>query len=148
MSSVWMYREPTRRMAAMYLSSYCVAHGIREVGQLADGHERQAQLVAGLEQERVEQSAVFAGGIEVVDQAVDCRGGAAGAKGCIEVIERRMIGGGDRLYGRCARGWIGHGGSSSLNGRPVRRGLVAVIPLPHCRPSGAIGTVRATKLAE
>ena len=53
------------------------ARGLGKLGQRPDGDERQPQLVASLEQQGVEQGAIFAGAIEVLDQAVDARPRAA-----------------------------------------------------------------------
>ena len=114
-------REPTSRMAATYFSSYCVRAGSGSSASLPIGHERQAELVASLEQQGVEHGPVLAGRVEVLDQAVDRGGRAARAERFVELIEGRIVGVAINRSGRRRRGWIGHGGSCSSSGRPVRR---------------------------
>ena len=100
--------------------------------------------MASLEQEGVEQGAILAGGVEVLDQAVDRRGGSARVQRFLERIERRILGRGAARSGHRRRGWIGHGRCCSW-----AFGLcaLAVFTLPHCRVSVARGESAAGEFA-
>ena len=69
----------------------------------------QPQLVPGLEQECIEQRPIFAGRVELLDQALECRRRAAGAECVFEHVERPSS---SRVWTRCClgcRGCVRHG---------------------------------------